>query len=203
MIRPAAYRLTSIALSGLFGVLALSSLVVTADAFWVRPVTTFIWKENSTEGECQATVLRDPAISQSRIVDFASDAAVTINSFDYYNQATVLGSALRQYFTATGRDSYVREINRTGSPLLFRRNFVEQTAYKSGVPNVKEEGFLQGRRFWRVEVPIVQYRKSNVDVTEGRVLLTMLIVRVRPSLDNPNGIGIDSINATTLLNYDS
>lgn len=197
------YGVTITTLSGLFALGAFSSLAMTADTFWARPVTNFIWREDGTEGECNATVLAQPTISQSRIVDFASDAAVTINSYDYYNQATVIGSALRQYFTSTGRDSYVAEVNRTGSPLAFRRNFVEQTAYRIGVPNIKEEGYISGRQFWRIEVPLVQYRKSNADTNESRSLLTMLIVTVRPSPDNPNGIGIDSIAATTLLNFDA
>ncbi|GAA5544307.1 MULTISPECIES: DotI/IcmL family type IV secretion protein [Hyphomicrobiales] len=202
MINPAAHRTLSVALCGLFGLLCVASVVVTTDTYWLRPVTNFVWHEAATGGECAATVLSTPHISQARIVDFASDAAVTINSYDYYNQGTVIGSALRQYFTVTGRDSYIEEVSRSGSPLAFRRNYVEQTAYKNGVPNIKEEGFIKGRRFWRVEVPLLQYRRSNVDVTEAGLLLTMLVVSVRPSVENPNGIGIDSITATTLLNYD-
>ena len=202
MIKPSAYRTLIVTLCGLFGLLSVVSVVVTADTYWLRPVRNFVWREAPTEGECRATVLREPHISQARIVDFASDAAVTINSYDYYNQGTVIGSALRQYFTVSGRDSYISEVSRSGSPLAFRKNFVEQTAYKNGVPNIKEEGFIGRRHFWRVEVPLLQYRKSNVSAAPSGLLLTMLIVSVRPSAENPNGIGIDSIVATALLNYD-
>ena len=94
----------------------------------------------------------------------------------------------------------MQEVNRTGSPIAFRTNFVTQTAYRSGVPNIKEVGFLQGRRFWRVEVPIVQFQQSNVDTRRTDILLTMLIVALRPSEANPNGIGIDSISATANFN---
>jgi intracellular multiplication protein IcmL len=197
------YRFLIIGLGGLFGFGVVASFALTAETYLMRPVTQFVWKEQGTGSSCNATVLHEAAISQARLIDFASDAAVAINSYDYYNQATIIGSALRQYFTPSGQNSYVAEVNRTGSPIAFRENFVTQTAYRAGVPNIKEVGFLQGRRFWRVEVPIVQFQQSNVDTKRNNILLTMLIVALRPSEANPNGIGIDSISATQNFNTES
>lgn len=194
------YRFAIIGLGGLFGLGIVASFAMTADIYLMKPVTQFVWQEQGTGSSCNATVLKEAAISQARLIDFASDAAVAVNSYDYYNQATIIGSALRQYFTPSGQSSYVQEVNRTGSPIAFRTNFVTQTAYRSGVPNIKEVGFLQGRRFWRVEVPIVQFQQSNVDTRRSDILLTMLIVALRPSEANPNGIGIDSISATVNFN---
>ncbi len=194
------YRFAIIGLGGLLCLGVVGSFAMTADVFLMKPVTQFVWQEAGTGSSCQATVLEEAAISQARLIDFASDAAVAINSYDYYNQATIIGSALRQYFTPAGQTTYVAEVNRTGSPIAFRENFVTQTAYRSGVPNIKEVGFLQGRRFWRVEVPIVQFQQSNIDTRRADILLTMLIVALRPSEANPNGIGIDSISATLNFN---
>lgn len=197
------YRFAIIGLGGLFAFGVVASLAVTADVFAMRPVTTFVWVDQKTGASCEATVLDEAAISQARLIDFAADAAVAINSYDYFNQATIIGSALRQYFTPSGQQAYVAEVNRTGSPIAFRENYVTQTAYQSGVPNIKEVGYLRGRRFWRVEVPILQFQQSNVDTKTNRILLTMLIVALRPSAANPNGIGIDSITATQNFNSDS
>ncbi|WP_125271714.1 hypothetical protein [Agrobacterium sp. FDAARGOS_525] len=129
-------------------------------------MTNFVWHEAATGGECAATVLSTPHISQARIVDFASDAAVTINSYDYYIKGRYRFCPPAVFHRNRARFVY-RRSQSSGSPLAFRRNYVEQTAYKNGVPNIKEEGFIKGRRFWRVEVPLLQYRRSNVDVTEA------------------------------------
>lgn len=193
------YRTMIVGMSALFGLMATSAIALTADTYWIQPVYKFVWRESGTEAQCNGTVLRRPEISTARVVDFAADAAVSINSYDYYNQAVTVGSALRQYFTAAGSDAYVAELNRTGSPMAIRSNFVTQTAYKVRTPNIKEEGYIGNRHYWNVEVPLVVFRESNAETTNQMLLLTMLIVELKPSPANPNGIGIDSIRVTPMI----
>jgi hypothetical protein len=137
-----------------------ASVVFTIDAYAVKPVNQFVWRDIETKSECVATTLVLPDIGPARVVDFASDAVVNINSYDYLNQEVVISSALRQFFTKQGAYSYMDQVNRSGAPAKFRQNFVEQSSYKAGVPNIKEEGRIGTRRFWRVEVPMCAWPKN-------------------------------------------
>ena len=65
--------------------------------------------------------------------------------------------------------------------------------------NIAEEGKAAGRYYWRVEVPLQIFYRTNVETKVERRVLEMTIVRIDPSPINPNGIAIDSVISTQQL----
>jgi intracellular multiplication protein IcmL len=184
-------RLTWI-LTGFVGLSLVMNLVL-ADALLNRfPIKEFLWTSDA-RAVCAAIPLTEPNISAARVKDFAAGTAVGINSFDYQNWKRTLDAVLSSNFTPEGRSAYMTELQRTGIMRRVVNDKYVVTAITDGEPIIVEEGRASGRYFWRVEVPLRIFYRTNVDVRpENRVLLITL-VRIDPSPANPNGIAIDAI----------
>ena len=168
------------------------NVILVINAFYRFPITKFIWTTDA-QAVCEAIPLTEPNISQARLKDFAAQAAVSINSYDYANWRTFINSALGQYFTPKGRDRYRAELQKSGVIEQVVNNYQAVTAITYAPPTIVEEGKQNGRYYWIVEVPTkVSYRTNRETLDENR-LLTFTIVRVDPSPLNANGIAIDGV----------
>ncbi len=176
-----------------FVVLSLGLNLVLADALLNRyPIKQFLWTSDA-RAVCDAIPLTEANISAARVKDFAAGTAVTLNSFDYQNWKKTLPAVLSANFTPEGRSAYQAELQRTGIMERVVRDKYVVTAITAGEPLIVEEGQAAGRYFWRIEVPLQIFYRTNVDVRpENRVLL-ITVVRTDPSPANPNGIAVEAI----------
>jgi intracellular multiplication protein IcmL len=176
-----------------FVVLSLGLNLVLADALLNRyPIKQFLWTSDA-RAVCDAIPLTEANISAARVKDFAAGTAVTLNSFDYQNWKKTLPAVLSANFTPEGRSAYQAELQRTGIMERVVRDKYVVTAITAGEPLIVEEGQASGRYFWRIEVPLQIFYRTNVDVRpENRVLL-ITVVRTDPSPANPNGIAVEAI----------
>jgi intracellular multiplication protein IcmL len=180
------------------GVLAASMIVnilMVSNVFWLMDIKNFKWTTDGEKTACAGAELKEPSVSQSRIVDFAATAAVNLNSFTYANFRPVLNNAMVQYLTVTGRQNYTNAVLASGLLTQVRSEFLEVTAVTRNIPNISEEGAKAGRQYWTVEVPVRLFYKSNIGASSEARVLVMTVVRVEPSEANPNGIAIDGITS--------
>lgn len=174
----------------IFLLLSLIMNVILVIAFHKFPVTKFLWVSDA-QAVCEAIPLNEPNISQARLKDFAANAAVSINTYDYANWRVLINASLSQFFTPRGRDRYRAELQKSSVIENVVLNYQVVTAITHATPNIVEEGMRAGRYFWVVEVPLrVSYRTNKQTLDENR-LLTFTIIRVEPSPINSNGIAID------------
>ena len=188
-----------IAFLGLFLALALiADVTLIYNAFWRMPIKQFLWTADGG-AVCEAIPLSQPSVSQARLKDLAASAAVGLNSYDYANWRKLIDNHLTQYFTARGRDQYKQALFASGIIEKVVQNYQTVSAVTSDAINIAEEGMLRGRYYWKIEVPLQIFYKTNAETKRENRLLTMTIVRVEPSPINPNGIAIDSVVSTQLL----
>lgn len=165
------------------------------DVFGLRHVYDFTWE--TPQGQCKAVRLAEPMISQSRIRTFAGDAAVSFFSFDYYNYEAAQNSALRQYGTIGGRIRIAQAVSASGLYNSIREKRAAAVAILRSPPNIKAEGKDFGRYYWEVEVQLRVFYEANDGMVVDDRMLIMTVVRVAPSPENPNGIGIDGFLSQT------
>lgn len=187
-------RLLSWLLAG-FVFLSLALNLVLADALLNRyPIKQWLWTSDA-RAVCAAIPLTEPNISAARVKDFAAGTAVTLNSFDYQNWKRSIDTVLSANFTADGSAAYKVELRRQGIMTRVVNDKYVVTAISDGEPLIVEEGRIAGRYFWKIEVPIRIFYRTNVDVRpEARVFIFTLI-RVDPTPANPNGIAVDAVQS--------
>ncbi|BCM88007.1 DotI/IcmL family type IV secretion protein [Methylobacterium indicum] len=188
-----------ILLLSLFLVMSLAvNALLFYNAFIRFPVKQFIWTSDA-QAVCEAIPLSEPNISQARLKEFAVSSAVELNSYDYANWRPLINNALSQSFTPKGRDRYRAALQESGIIQKVVTGYQTVSAVTTDPANISEEGKAAGRYYWRVEVPLQIFYRTNVETRVERRLLTMTIVRVDPSPINPNGIAIDSVISTQQL----
>jgi len=176
----------------------LSNVTLIYNAFWRMPIKAFLWTSDGA-AVCEAIPLTEPSVSQARLKDLAASAAVGLNSYDYANWRKLIDNQLTQYFTARGREQYKQALFASGIVEKVVQNYQTVSAVTSDAVNIAEEGRIRGRYYWKIEVPLQVFYKTNAETKRENRLLTMTVVRVDPSPINPNGIAIDGLVSTQLL----
>ena len=156
------------------------------------PANKFLWTSDA-RSVCAATPLTKPTVTPALVKDFANRAALDLNSFDYVNWRRTLSTALDQYFTPAGRSRYTQAFEKSGILEKVRKNYYTLTAVSSGYPVLLNEGVVDNRYQWTIQVPIIVYYRTNTEVLPESRVLTMTLVSVDPSPLNPNGIAIDGV----------
>ncbi|WP_066922508.1 DotI/IcmL family type IV secretion protein [Methylobacterium sp. CCH5-D2] len=174
------------------------NLLLFYNAFYRFPIKQFIWTSDA-QAVCEAIPLSEPNISQARLKEFAVSAAVELNSYDYANWRALINNALSQAFTPKGRDRYRAALQESGIIQKVVLGYQTVSAVTTDPANIAEEGKAGGRYYWRVEVPLQIFYRTNVETKVERRVLEMTIVRIDPSPINPNGIAIDSVISTQQL----
>lgn len=187
-------RLLSWFLAG-FVSLSLVLNLVFADALLNRyPIKQFLWTSDA-RAVCAAVPLTEPNISAARVKDFAAGTAVTLNSFDYQNWKRSIDAVLSANFTADGRSAYKVELQRQGIMTRVVNDKYVVTAISDGEPLIVEEGRAAGHYFWKIEVPVRIFYRTNVDVRPENRILIFTLIRVDPTPANPNGIAVDAVES--------
>lgn len=165
------------------------------------PVKQFIWTQDA-RAVCEAIPLTEPNVSDARVRNMAADAAIELNSYDYLNWRRQIQSAMNSYLTANAQRSYSAALDASNTIKQVERGYYNVSAILGAKPpRISEQGRVDGRYYWKVEVPLViYYRTRETSKPESRVLV-MTVVRVDPSPINPNGIAIDGVTSTQELFY--
>lgn len=156
------------------------------------PLKEFFWTSNA-QAVCKASMQDMGKIHHATLAQFAMEAAVALNSYDFINYRRSLTDATEKYLTPSGRDQYFRALDEAGLIDTVKKGFYIVSAFVSDPPQLREKGTKGKVPFWIVEVPItVWYSAGQQRIAEHRVL-TMTIIATDPSPYNPNGIAINNI----------
>jgi intracellular multiplication protein IcmL len=172
-----------------FSVLVILLLAVTGVLLYQtthRPLPAFYAQDN---GQTMDLVPFDaPNQLSDTIIRFASKAATIAYTFDFVNYQTQLQLA-RPYFTTAGWADFQSSISGLVDTIVKNQLFVSGVVV--GAPVINNQGPLPGIEYaWRVQIPfLVTYQSANV-TTRRNYLVVVSIVKV-PTIENPQGIGID------------
>lgn len=162
-------------------------LAIVMIQFFTKPAPVyFATQTNGSLIEIQP--LTEPLIAQETLLTWATRAAVSSYSFNFVDWQNELNN-VQQYFTSTGFKNFLDALKASGNldTVVAKRLVVQATV--TDVPRIIQQGMIQGRYAWKIQIPmLVKYTSASEELRQP-VLVTMLIARV-PTTQYPQGIAI-------------
>jgi intracellular multiplication protein IcmL len=133
--------------------------------------------------------LSEPNLNTPALTSWAAQAATEAMTFGFHDYRQRLQEASRNFtrtgwasFTAAMEDVKLIQTVESGRQLV--------TAVPSAAPIVVEEGLVQGRYQWTVQLKLTISAQTSAGPSSSEQVITLLIVRV-PRLESPSGVGIE------------
>lgn len=165
--------------------LALVALVLVQ--FFTKPSPVyFATQSNGSLIEIQP--LNEPIVDQNMLITWATRAAVASYSFNFVDWQNDLQD-VQQYYTETGFKNFTEALKNSGNldTVVAKRLVVQATVVD--VPRIVQQGLIQGRYAWKIQIPmLIKYTSASEELRQP-VLVTMLVARV-PTTQKPQGIAI-------------
>lgn len=133
--------------------------------------------------------LSEPNLSVPALMSWSAQAATEVMTFGFNDYKRRLQQASRN-FTRLGWVSFTSALEKSRIIEMVEANGQVVSAAPSSAPILIEEGVVNGRYQWKVQVPLVVTYQAGSTVRDDKMLVTMLLVRV-PKLESPNGVGIE------------
>lgn len=136
--------------------------------------------------------LSEPNVTPSAIVKWATLAATSAYTIDFYHYQTNI-DALREFFTVEGYQNYLQSLEASGSVARIVSDKLIQSAVATDTAVILQEGMMRGLYTWRIQVPIlVTYQGASTTSSQKNLAVSLLVTRV-PTDIAPKGIGIAQI----------
>lgn len=137
--------------------------------------------------------LDQPNLAKSVVLQWANQAAVAAYTYNFVNYRKALQDTSK-YFTPAGWNQFVNALQASNNLQAVQAKKLVVSAVATGAPIILQEGVLLGRYAWKIQMPLlVTYQSASTQVQQS-LLITMLVTRV-PTLNDPEGIGIDQFVA--------
>ena len=133
--------------------------------------------------------LSAPNLSRPALLSWVAQASSEVMTFGFHDYKRRLQEASR-HFTRTGWESFTKALSRARVIDTVTENRQVVTAAPRGAPVLVSEGVFNGRYQWTIELPLLVTYQSGNKTRNDKLLITLVVVRV-PSLDSPNGVGIE------------
>jgi len=135
------------------------------------------------------SALAEPNLSTPALLSWSAQAVAQTMTFGYHDYRKRLQESSR-LFTRPGWAKFTAALESSGIVSRVEDNNQVVTAAPTVAPKIVQEGIVNGRYEWRLEIPMnITYRSGTKVHSESPVVM-LKIVRV-PRLENPNGIGIE------------
>ena len=144
----------------------------------------------------QLVPLDRPNMSTAALMSWVAQATTEVLTFGYHDYQRRLQQASR-HFTKRGWENFTTAMQKAG--IIDSVTTLQQivTATPQSAPVLVEQGVVGGKYRWIIQMPIqVTYRSGASQSRVDNLKLSLVVERV-PSLENPNGVGIDQWVAAT------
>lgn len=182
-------------------IVALLDLLVIGAAFYVEthqkdPTYYQIWRQaNGKLGGHKMIPLTSPIINQQALLQWTTDAASAIYTYDQAHYKQQIQDAIDMYFTPNGGESFRNALQQTGVIQQLVAQKLEVTAVVEKPPAILKSGILLGRQVWKVQMPLLVTYVTASEKQQYLFIVTMMVVRV-PTWQSSVGIGIDQLWVT-------
>jgi len=133
--------------------------------------------------------LSEPNLSIPALMSWSAQAATEVMTFGFNDYKRRLQQASRN-FTRLGWVSFTSALEKSRIIEMVEANGQVVSAAPASAPILIQEGVVNGRYQWQVQVPLVVTYQAGSSVRDDKMLVTLLLVRV-PKLESPNGVGIE------------
>lgn len=132
--------------------------------------------------------LDQPNLSTPALLQWANIAAVAAFTFDFVNYRQQLQAA-SEFFTPQGWDAYMQAIQRSNNLGAVVEKKLTVSAVATGAPVVLQQGILNGRYSWKIQIPLLVTYQSANQISQQNLVATLLITRIS-TLNSAQGVGI-------------
>lgn len=136
-----------------------------------------------------------PYLLKPDLLQWVSTVLPKAFDYDFVNYKAQLTDA-SQYFTTNGWKNFLNQINIYADYERVQTEKLFIQTQPGGAPFVLNQGVLQGRYAWWVQMPLVLNYISSTKRSSETLTLQVLVVRV-PTLNNLAGVGIENVLITT------
>lgn len=134
--------------------------------------------------------LSAPVVSTAELLQWATVAATSANTFNFANYRKELQEASR-FFTPSGWKEYQKELKGSRNLETVLAKKLTVSAVATGAPIILDQGVVLGKYKWKIQLPIlITYESSSTKISQPLVV-NMLVTRVS-TLDTPQGVAIDA-----------
>jgi len=142
----------------------------------------------------QLVPLNLPNMGTASLMSWSAQAAAEVMTFGFHDYQRRMQQASR-HFTRRGWETFTDALQKSRIIESVEAGKQVVTAQPRSAPVLVQEGVFNGKYRWVVDLPLtVNYQASGAARTDN-LTLRLVIDRV-PSLENPNGIGIEQWIAT-------
>jgi intracellular multiplication protein IcmL len=172
-------------------IIAFGLLVATsAYLFFTKPPPVSFYTDNDLRA-FPPVPITEPYVKQADLIQWASEILPKAFTFDFINYNTEL-KALQQYFTDKGWASLLTQLNTYANANIIQTAKLFVNASAGGAPTIPNQGMLNGRYAWWVQIPLTLHRVTVARHDEMALTVQALVIRV-PTLNNLSGIVIDNL----------
>lgn len=129
-------------------------------------------------------------LSAPDLIQWASEALTSVFTYDFVNYKTQLQN-MSHYFTTNGWQKFLDQVNVYANYNNVQSAKMFMNADAAGAPFILNQGLLEGRYVWWVQMPIIINYYTLKKSTETPLTIVALIVRV-PTVNNLYGVGIEN-----------
>lgn len=138
--------------------------------------------------------LDQPNMSTATLLQWANMASVAAFTYNFVDYRAQLQAA-SEFFTTEGWQAFLQSIVSSNNLTAVKAKNLVVSAVATGAPIITQQGVVDGRYTWQVQMPMLVTYQSASQVTPQSLMVTLVITRIS-TLDSPTGIGIAQFIAT-------
>ncbi len=174
----------------IFEGVAIVSLIFVLGFFFMTTKPENIYFATTSDGRLVRMVaLSQPNLSNAALLSWVAKAATETMTFGFHDYKVRLQEASR-FFTRRGWESFTKALQDSSVIDAIENRKQVLSAVPGSAPVVVQEGVVNGQYRWVVEMPMIVTYKSGSSSRPDSMMVRLTVVRV-PTLDNPNGVGIE------------
>ena len=130
----------------------------------------------------------------SSLMSWAAQSATEVMTFGFHDYQRRMQQSSR-HFTRRGWESFTNALQKSRIIESVESSQQVVTAQPSSAPILIQEGVFNGKYRWVVDLPLTVTYQAGTGTRTDNLTVRLIIDRV-PSLENPNGVGIEQWIAT-------
>jgi len=130
-----------------------------------------------------------PNMNTSALMSWVSQAATEVMTFGYHDYQRRMQQSSR-HFTRKGWETFTAALQKSRIIDSVEASKQVVTARPRSAPVLRQEGSINGVYRWVVDLPLTVLYRSATSSRSDNLNIRLVIYRV-PSLENPNGVGIE------------
>ena len=142
----------------------------------------------------QLVPLNLPNMNTSALMSWVAQSSTEIMTFGFHDYQRRMQQSSR-HFTRHGWESFTNALQKSRIIESIEANQQVVTAQPRSAPVLIQEGVFNGKYRWVVDLPLTVSYQAGTGTRVDTLVVRLVIDRV-PSLENPNGVGIEQWIAT-------